>query len=116
MVNIQQNSRTSRFSMKDLPTEVARVVEGLKVGEISNSFTMMNAKGKTQVAIIKLKSRIDGHKATITEDFQVMKDIVLAKEREKTLHDWVVKKIKSTYVRMKDRYKKGDYEYEGWVK
>ena len=116
MVNIQQHSRTSRFSMKDLPTEVARVVEGLKVGEISNSFTMMNAKGKTQVAIIKLKSRIDGHKATITEDFQVMKDIVLAKEREKTLHDWVVKKIKSTYVRMKDRYKKGDYEYEGWVK
>lgn len=116
MVNTSENSRTSRFQMKDLPTEVARAVEGLKVGEISNAFTMVNAKGKTQVAIVKLTNRVEGHKATITEDFQVMKNVVMEKERAKVLHDWVVKKIKSTYVRMKDRYKKGDYEYEGWVK
>ena len=36
--------------------------------------------------------------------------------REKVLHDWVVNKIKQTYVRMKDRYKNCDFEYEGWVK
>lgn len=116
MVNSTNNSRTSRFQMRDLPTEVARAVEGLKVGEISPAFVMENSKGKTQVAIVKLTNRIEGHKATITEDFQVMKDVVLSKEREKVLHEWVVKKIKSTYVRMKDRYKNCDFEYEGWVR
>lgn len=116
MVNNVDHALTSRFQMKDLPTEVARVVEGMKVGEISKAFTMVNRNGKTQAAIVKLKNRIDGHRATITEDFQVMKNMVLNKERDKVIHDWVVEKIKKTYVRMKDRYKDCDFEYEGWVK
>ena len=102
--------------MKDLPTEVAKVVDTLKVGAISQAFEMVNSKGKKVCAIVKLKNKIEGHKATITEDFQVMKNVVLAKEREKTLHDWVVNKIKHTYVRMADRYKNCKFEYEGWVK
>lgn len=117
MVNTAQaESRTSKFAMKDLPTEVARVVDTMKVGEISTPFTMVNSKGKTTCALVKLVSRVEGHRATITEDFQVMKDVVLAKEREKTLHDWVVDKIKHTYVRMNDRYKNCKFEYQGWVK
>lgn len=45
-----------------------------------------------------------------------MKDVVLAKEREKVLTDWVVDKIKYTYVRMKDRYKNCNFQYQGWVR
>ena len=117
MVNTAQaETRTSKFAMKDLPTEVARVVDTMKVGEVSAPFTMVNSKGKTTCALVKLVSRVDGHKATITEDFQVMQNVVLAKEREKTLHDWVVDKIKKTYVRMNDRYKDCKFEYQGWVK
>lgn len=112
----QADNRTSKFQMKDLPAEVARVVDTMKVGQISTPFTMVNSKGKTTCALIKLVSRVEGHRATITEDFQVMKDVVLAKEREKTLHDWVVDKIKKTYVRMNDRYKNCNFEYQGWVK
>lgn len=73
-------------------------------------------QGQDYLRLIKLVSRVEGHRATITEDFQVMKDVVLAKEREKTLHDWVVDKIKKTYVRMNDRYKNCNFEYQGWVK
>ena len=116
MANATSADRTSKFQMKDLPTEVARVVDTMKVGQVSAPFTMVNSKGKTTCALIKLVSRVDGHRATITEDFQVMKDVVLAKEREKTLHDWVVDKIKKTYVRMNDRYKDCKFEYQGWVK
>ncbi len=117
MSNNTSSGMTSRFQMKDLPTEVARVVDTLKVNEISKPFEMINSKGKTVVAVVKLKSRILGHKATITEDFQVMKDVVLNKEREKTIHDWVVDKIKHTYVRMLPQYRvPGKYEYQGWVK
>ena len=116
MSSASQSGITSRFQMKDLPTEVARQVENMKVGDISKAFEMVGRNGKVQCAIIKLKSRTDGHRATITEDYQVMKNVVLATERQKVLHDWVVDKIKKTYVRMNDRYKGCDYEYEGWVK
>ncbi len=111
-----QEGRTSKFQMRDLPTEVARVVEDMKVGEVSKAFQMINEKGKTVCAIVKLKSRIDGHRATITEDFQTMKNVVLARERDKFLHNWVVNKIKTIYVKMNDRYKNCDFEYEGWIK
>jgi len=116
MFNSSGYERTSRFEMKDLPTEVARQVSAMKVGDVSPSFQMVNTKGKTVCAIVHLKNRIEGHRATINEDFQVMKAVVEQKEKEKLLHDWVVKKIKETYVRMDARYKDCDFEYEGWVK
>ena len=112
----EDRTRTSKFRMQDLPTEVARAVEELQVGEVSKPFEMVNSRGKTVVAIIKLKSRVEGHRATITEDFQVMKDVVLAKQREKMLDEWVANKLKNTYVRMNDRYKDCKFQYQGWVK
>jgi len=116
MANITQEGRTSRFKMADLPAEVAKAIDTLSVGAISKPFTMINERGKTVCAIAKLKSRIEGHKATITEDFQVMKNLVLNKRRNQILHDWVVKRIKSTYVRINDRYRDCKFEYEGWVR
>lgn len=111
-----EDGRTSRFQMKDLPTEVARKVEGMKIGDVSDAFQMINEKGKTVCAIIKLRNRVDGHRATITDDFQVMKNVVLKKEQGEFLHNWVVEKIKKTYVKMNDRYKGCKFEYEGWLK
>lgn len=116
MANVTEQTRTSRFRMQDLPTEVARQVERLQVDEISPSFEMINSKGKRVCAIVKLKSRTESHRATITEDFQVMKDEVLAKRREQALHDWVAEKLKNTYVRMNEQYRDCKFEYEGWVK
>lgn len=111
-----QDGRTSKFQMKDLPTEVAREVEHMEVGDVSKAFQMINEKGKTVAAIVKLKSRTPAHRASITEDYQVMKNVVLQKERADFLHQWVVNKIKTTYVKMNDRCKKCKFEYEGWIK
>lgn len=116
MVNNANGERTSKFQMKDLPTEIAREVEKLQPEELSNVFEMVNEKGKKVCAIIKLKNRIPAHKATITEDYQVMKNVVLAKEREKFLRNWVINKIKTTYVRMDEQYKNCNFEYQGWIK
>ena len=109
-------SSTSKFRMQDLPAEVARVVDTMSVGSISNAFRMINNKGKTVCAIVKLKSRVEGHKARITEDFQIMKDVVLAKLRQEKIHKWVVDKINATYVRINDNYRDCDFEYQGWIR
>jgi peptidyl-prolyl cis-trans isomerase SurA len=45
-----------------------------------------------------------------------MKDVVLEKRRQEKLHEWVVNKIKATYVRVNDRYKDCQFEYQGWIK
>jgi len=116
MSNNAESGRTSRFEMKDLPTEVARQVSQLSVDSVSQPFTMVNSRGKTVCAIVKLKTRTPAHRATIQEDFQVLSNVVLNKRKEEKVRQWVQDKIKSTYVRMDDRYKNCDFEYEGWVK
>ena len=112
----RENQRTSRFQLAELPSEVARIVDTLQVGGVSAPFQMINERGKVVCAVVKLKNRREGHKATITEDFQIMKNVVTAKQRQKKLHDWVVNRIKSTYVRVNDRYRDCKFEYEGWVR
>ena len=116
MSQLTENGRTSRFKMQDLPPEVARVVDTMQVGQVSRPFQMINEKGKTVCAIVKLKNRSEGHKATITEDFQVMKEVVLNQRRMEKIHEWVVSKIKSTYVRINPEYNNCEFEYEGWVR
>lgn len=116
MFNSTEMSRTSKFRMQDLPSEVAVVVDTMKVGDISAPFTLINNRGKKVCAIVKLKNRVDGHKAKITEDFQVMKAVVESKRREEILHKWVVDKIKTTYVRINPRYRDCKFEYDGWIR
>ena len=118
MANKAENGqlKSSRFEMQELPTEVARVADTLSIGQVSAPFQMVNAQGKTVCAVLKLKNRIPGHKASITEDFQVMKELVLNRRRTEFLHNWVVKKIKSTYVRLNDQYRDCQFEYEGWIR
>ena len=113
------NSGTARFEMQELAQvsqEVAKTVEGLNVGEISEPFTMINNKGKEICAIVKLKARIDGHKATITEDYQRLKAIVQSKLGDEKLEKWIRDKQKSTYVRINENWVKCDFKYPGWVR
>ena len=119
MVNTNSNDAmaTSKFEMQELPQDVAKVVDKLNVGEISKAFTMVNEKdGKEICAIVKLKTRINGHKATITEDYQNLKEIVIAKRRDEMLHKWILEKQKHTYVRINDNWKNCDFKYPGWIK
>lgn len=116
MTNVSQAERTSKFRLQDLPPAIARVVDSMKVGQVSKAFQMINEKGKTVCVIAKLKNRIDGHKATMADDFQTLKDVVLNKRKEDKIHQWVVDKLKTIYVRVNDRYKNCNFEYQGWIK
>ena len=113
---MQTGKNTSKFQLAELPPEVARVVDSMAVGQVSAPFEMINDSGKRICVIAKLKNRVDGHKATITEDFQLMKDVVLNQRRQQFIHDWVASKIKNIYVRLNDNYRDCKFEYQGWVK
>ena len=117
--NKETGETTTRFEMSELSTlssELARVVEKLEVGEISKPFTMINTKGKTVCAIARLKNRSQTHRASITEDFQVMKHVVEEKKGEEVILNWIKEKQKSTYIRINPDWRDCDFQYEGWIK
>lgn len=114
---VNQHNGTSRFEMEQLPAEVARVVENMKVNDISAPFVMKNAKsGREVVAVVKLKTRIDGHKATIYDDYQALKSMLEMEKREQVIESFIKKKQAETYIRIKEGWRNCEFEYPGWVK
>lgn len=115
-VNQQTGSISSRFEMKDLPQDVAKVVDTLKVGEISRAFRMTNDKGQEVCAIVLLKNRIEGHHASMTEDFQTLRDEVVNKRSEEAIEQWIQDKIRTTYIRISPEWRNCHFKYKGWIK
>lgn len=108
---------SSRFELQELPQEVAKVVYTMNVGEISEPFVMIDKKtGKEICAIAKLKSRIEGHKANPNDDYQVIKDVMIAKMKQQKLEEWIKKKQETTYVRINENWCDCEFQYPGWVK
>lgn len=106
----------TKLEMKELPSEVAKQVAGMSVGDISKPFLMVNSKGKEVVAIVKLKDRIDGHRATMKDDYQILQDVVQNKISEEKIESWIREKQKVTYVRINEDWRNCDFQYDGWLK
>lgn len=122
MMNVKANQatgeevRTSRFQLQELPPEVAKVVSTMNTGEISKPFMMVNSKDKEVCAIVKLKTHIKAHRASMSEDFQVLKDVVMAKLQDEKIKQWIKEKQKSTYIRINEDWSNCEFEYPGWIK
>ncbi|MEE0978870.1 MAG: peptidylprolyl isomerase [Muribaculaceae bacterium] len=109
------NNGTTRFEMSQLPQEVAKIIDKMQPGEISDAFVMMDPKRNREVvAVVKLTQRIPAHKANLADDFQTIKELCENAAREKVIKKWLAKKIKDTYVRIEENWADCTFEHEGW--
>ena len=115
-VNNETGEVYTKMEMKELPAEVAKQVGGLRVGDLSKPFLMTNSKGKEVVAIVKLKDKTEGHRATMKDDYQTLQDVVQAKMAEEKIEKWIKEKQKTTYVRINEDWRNCDFKYDGWIK
>jgi peptidyl-prolyl cis-trans isomerase SurA len=114
---LNEKSGTSKFEYQDLPSEVGKVVYTMNVGEISKPFTMMNVStNKEVVAVVKLKSKVENHKANLTDDYQMLKSLYENRKKQEFLNNWIVKKQKETYISIDPKWQNCKFQYPGWVK
>ncbi|MEI6753504.1 MAG: peptidylprolyl isomerase [Paludibacter sp.] len=114
---LNEKSNTSKFEYQDLPPEVAKVVYGMNVGEISKPFSMISkASNKEVVAVVKLKSKIENHKANLTDDYQMLKGFYEGKRKQIFINNWIVKKQKETYISIDPAWRNCTFQYPGWIK
>ena len=114
-VMLNAKAHSNLFEMSDLPTEIARLVDNMQVGEISKPFVMVNrATNRQQVAIIKLSKRIDSHRADFADDYQVLKDLYESHKREEILTKWVEEKQKTTFVYIEEGWRNCEFKYK-WL-
>lgn len=107
-------SASSHFGMDELPVDVARVIESLSVGEVSQPFAWMLDNGKTVCAIAKVKSRTDAHQATFSDDYDVLRRMYEEKLSNERIKEWIRKKQRTTYVRVNKENRNCEFLYPDW--
>ena len=113
---INPNTGSSRFEYQDLAPEIAKQIYSLQEGEISQPFVMMDqTKNREVCAIVRLKKKTDIHRANLTDDFQAIKSMLEAKLSAELLHDWILKKQKTTFIQIDPEWQGCDFEYPGWI-
>ncbi len=120
MVNtndMSANYNTSRFEMSDLPQEVAKMVNAMEPGDVSQAFIMKDPKTTQDiVAMVKLTARKPGHRANLSDDYQLIRNLYEQARRQEILDNWLADKIKSTYVRIEDGWRDCEFKHSGWIK
>ena len=109
-----KQSGSSHFAMDELPVDVARVIETLEVGEISQPFAWLLDNGKTVCAIAKVRSRTQAHQATFSEDYEVLRQMYESKLSDERIREWIKKKQRATYVRVNKDSRSCEFLYPDW--
>jgi peptidyl-prolyl cis-trans isomerase SurA len=113
---INPNTGSSRFEYQDLAPEIAKQIYNLNEGEISQPFVMIDqAKNREVCAIVKVKKKTDVHRANLSDDFQAIKAMLEAKMSQDFIHDWIIKKQKTTFIQIDPEWRGCDFEYPGWI-
>ena len=113
---INPNTGSSRFEYQDLAPEIAKQIYNLKEGDVSQPFVMMDqTKNREVCAIVRVKKKTDIHRANLTDDFQEIKGMLERKLSAEFIHDWILKKQKTTFVQIDPEWRNCEFEFPGWV-
>lgn len=116
-VMINEQSGTVQFQMSELPQEVAKIVDTMEQGDISQAFIMKDPKrDRDMVAIVKLTRRIPAHRANLSDDYQTIKGLYESSLKSKKVKEWLDRKIKDTYIRIEEGWDNCEFEHQGWLK
>lgn len=114
---VNEDTRSTHFQMSELPQDISRVVGTMEVGDISQPFIYRDGRTNREVvAIVKLTNRIPAHRANLSDDYQLIKDMYENSAKDKMVEEWLLKKIADTYVRIEDGWRGCDFHYKGWIK
>ena len=117
MVNTEDGAGTTLWEMQQLPQEISKVVGGMQPGDISEPFVMIDPKrNREMVAMVKLTSRLEGHKANLSDDYQLVKGMYENSQRGEILKKWLAKKISETDIKIEDNWADCTFQHEGWIK
>jgi peptidyl-prolyl cis-trans isomerase SurA len=111
-----QQTGSSKFQLNELDPDVSKLVNDMKVGDISQPFLSIDDKQRQVYKIIKLLSRTNAHPANLQEDYQKLTEIFLAKKEEDIYRNWLAKQQAKTYIHIDDLYANCNFKLKSWKK
>lgn len=114
-----ENSGSAYLDKDQLNPADYKIIEGLKVGEISEPFESVDNtenSGNTVYKIIKLEKIIPSHSPSFKDDFSVLQYEFKNQASIKAIEDFITQKQASTFIRIDPLFAKCPFKREGWIK
>lgn len=89
-------------------------VEKMKTGEQTQAIIWQKTDGSQAYRIVKLLSRTEPHRANLKDDYQKIQEVALQEKQNDAMKNWIVKKVKKTYIKIENEYKDCKFENH-WI-
>jgi len=100
---------STKFDQESLDKTTYGIVNKLIQGEYSSPEVHTDENGVLSFRLIYLKSKVAPHKANLVEDYDVIKNAALEEKKNKAIEKWVMNKVKTTSIKIVDKYKDCDF-------
>lgn len=101
---VNPQSGNTRFETSQVDAMVFFQLDKMKEGEISNPSLVTTKDGTQAYKIFMLKKRSKPHVANLTDDYQRIQQAAMQTKQSRLMDDWVLRKRKSTYIRLSDDF------------
>ncbi len=112
---INLNTGSSKFELHELESPIQLVIEQLEVNEISEPNYVKLDNGKEAFRLFKLLSKTDAHQVNFKDDYKMIRDMALETKKDETISEWINSSLLKTYVRINEKYKELNFQYN-WLK
>jgi len=107
-IMINQRTASTKFDNEDLSVmdqNLVPALNGMKVEDITPAMQYTMPDGKPAYRLVKLKNRIDPHKANLKDDYQKISSIAVAHQNKNAVKNWIKRRSAITYIKLDDEYK-----------
>jgi peptidyl-prolyl cis-trans isomerase SurA len=104
---INPSTATTRFdneTLSQMDKNIIAALNSMQPGDISKPMQFTTADGKPGYRIIKLKTRIDPHRANLKDDYQRISFMANQDKKKEMVRDWIEKRSKITYIKLDQEY------------
>ncbi len=114
MVSTNPSDRVNWMTLDELSKEVNLVVRNMKLGDISQPFRTTDEKGNNIYCIVRLDDEIAPHRVNVKDDYNYLSEAALRDKQGRIYEEWIIEKIKRTYIRVSEDFRGCEFHYSGW--
>lgn len=101
--------------LSQMDQKLVLVINELNIGDVSKTMEYVSyPDNKPAFRLVKLKNRIDPHKANLKDDYQKLSQMATMDKNRKAVKEWIKKRSKLTYIKLEDGFDKCAFD-NSWI-
>lgn len=86
---LTDGERGVQMPINQLPEELARLLDKMKPGAISDPHLFTTSTGEQATRIVYLKTKVPAHRANLEQDYERIYQLALTTKKQKALEEWL---------------------------